>query len=255
MRRRRTYRRSYSRKNRLNLRVFTFPVKWHFNVPMTDPTGPVTQWNTFALNQASDTRYATLFDEYRIKKVRFVVRPVYNVAQQGFPVPAANPSDGNNLTAGLMNVESVIDYNSAVTFTNTSALNDYPSYKCTRGGQVHVRTLEPRINTPIWRGATSSSAYLARKPGWIGTQYPDVPHFGLAVRYPAMPILPATTAPGWLVEVTMTVQFRGIDSQASGGITEDINDENQALYEAPVRPLPNATDVDSDFGGELGGPP
>lgn len=116
-----------------------------------------------ALPNASE--FTTLYDQYRIKQVKFKLLPRGNSSDVGTQ---------NNLGS----LFSVIDRDDAAAPGNINTLLQYQNMKQTRSSQSHTRIFRLTFNTSA---LDSAGVPLGNKvtTGWIDCASSTVPHYGL----------------------------------------------------------------------------
>jgi len=112
------------------------------------------------------TDMTALFDEFMIDHVVVKFMPMYNAQ------PLAAP--GTTLNCVL---STVLDYDDATTPTHAQ-MRQYATYKETYAGEIHTRSIAPKINTILLNTGGALTAQGGRR-GWVDCAYADVPHFGL----------------------------------------------------------------------------
>jgi len=209
-RKRYTRRKSVARKRSRNLMVYNFKLNGTQMINNLPPQSTNNgAWFTPSLQNVTNIQYTSLFDEYKINKVVMKIDSFTDDMDAGIAVP----QDGTPYVPYNYNyrgfIESIIDYNSPLGVpVESSTLNDYPSYKITRGTRPHVRVFTPMIQTPIWMGGTDLTGMQSQKSKWISTAYNNVPHLGCFVRLPRTQL--NTSTPFWKISWTLYCSFRGI---------------------------------------------
>lgn len=193
-RRRSTYRRRSYRRRRYASRNDN--KVYRFNQPFSKATvtanGSIQYFAyTFSLADLSQaSSFDALFDQYRIRKIRFTCRPMQNV------VDALNVSTNP--------VVSVIDYDGAGPSDYTSAAN-YQTQKITSPEQIHNRIFIPRVRREIYSSALSTG-YETALPPWLDTLYTSIPHFGVHFIFPEG----TSTNQTWIMEGRMYFECRNV---------------------------------------------
>jgi len=137
-----------------------------------------------ALSSFNDAgSYAAVFDQYRIVQltIEFIPR-------------------GTNVNASPL--YSVIDYDDNTSLASLNALNSYDSVMVTQAGQIHTRTLNPRIAVSAYSTTFNSFANLTANT-WIDAASPNVTYYGLKVYLPT-----GATVEVYDVNVRGILQFR-----------------------------------------------
>ena len=148
------------------------------------------------------TSLSAIFDQYRIREVRFTIIP---------------RSNNNNLQTQLSfgwlepSIHTVIDYDDDTVPTSLDALVEYDTYKATRGTATHVRVLKPRPAVPVYSGPASTAYAMPTWAPWINCADPDVPHYGIKGVF--LPFTTNVTETGSLVydlKIDYILEFRAI---------------------------------------------
>lgn len=128
--------------------------------------GAAYSFNISSLPDVTD--FTTLFDQYKLNKVEFTL------------IPNITSNDMNPVSTyyEMPNVHTVIDRDDDSAITSLTSLMQYPSYRRTRGHQVHKRTFVPALAQTIFKTA-STTGTAQKAPMWLDLTDTTVPHFGL----------------------------------------------------------------------------
>lgn len=131
---------------------------------------------SFTLSQvAGSSDFTSLYDQYRINGVKYMLIPRGNTAEITAASGASAVYQGQST-----GVFSIIDYDDNTAPTSISQLMEYQNVKMTRAHQMHSRYIKPRLNlqgiTNIGTGATGQ---IMNTRGWLDCTNTNVPHFGL----------------------------------------------------------------------------
>jgi len=133
--------------------------------------GALAQAYSFNLNSLPNvTELSNLFDQYRINAISFTM------------IPNVTGNDMNPVSTyyEMPNVHSVIDFDDDAAPAAVTELMQYPSYRRTRGTQIHTRYFKPCIAQTIYKtGATTGTSQ--RRAWWLDLADTTVPHFGLKI--------------------------------------------------------------------------
>lgn len=126
----------------------------------SDPTNDQFGGFVYSLqNLPSYTDFTTLFDQYRIDKIRVTFYPRQNVTNGTFPSPT-------NDTVQSCQVFSVVDYDDGTAPTALDQLLQYQNLKTTRGLQVHSRTFKPGVEIAQTNNGTLAGSMVKKSP-WL----------------------------------------------------------------------------------------
>lgn len=114
------------------------------------------------------TEFTALFDQYRIVGVEVQL------------IPNVTGSDANPLSTVVLlpNVHTVIDYDDDSTVGTLTTLMKYPSYRRTRGNQVHKRFLRPAAQIEVYKTAGTMGT-SAKWGQWLDCGDSTIPLFGM----------------------------------------------------------------------------
>lgn len=136
--------------------------------------------------------FVALYDVFKIQKVTISIIPQFNVQQVG-GAGATPPVTGQSIYPGF---HSCIDYNDITAPTTITDLVEYATYKNTRGGRTHTRTLKPKYLIASMVGgsgtnvAEESGKWLNTNSGTIAAPTPSVvPHYGIKLLSDTVPTL------------------------------------------------------------------
>lgn len=145
-------------------------------------SGGVIQYGAFAFKiNLSDvnnvTEFTSLFDRYKIKKVKVVLTPFFNMGVTGAAYSAGS-AQANVL------VHTAIDYDDVTIPSADDAginiLRQYETYKVTRlGSRRLVRTWTPRFAQAVYGSGAFTSYVQGSKTIWLDCASPDIEHYGL----------------------------------------------------------------------------
>lgn len=131
--------------------------------------GAVSTGYSFSISTLPDIAdFTALFDQYKLNKIEFTL------------VPNITSNDMNPVTTyyEMPNVHTIIDRDDDATPGALINLMQYPSYRRTRGHQVHKRVWVPSLAQTIYK--TASTTGTAQKgPMWLDLADTTLPHFGL----------------------------------------------------------------------------
>lgn len=176
-------RRYVGRKLRVSrLRGLRQPVQYfkrtqYINDGIVIAPNPVPAWRTGAysfnmVNIPSVTDFTTLYDQYKIKGIKFTLIPKYNSVDIG-----PNPTSGNIIQQ--TQVATVLDYDDINNPGTLDVLLQYQSLKITRGGKTHSRYFKPSQLTNVYRGALVPDGHSVSKAKWNDMAYLDIVHYGV----------------------------------------------------------------------------
>lgn len=175
---RRSNRRRAGRRSRIPRKPSPALVHYHKKTVYIRNWQTVTAATGFSINrtfQLSDLggealNLASLYQLFCLKAVKVDIIPQANVNQIGL--------------SGAPNIHSVIDYQDNTAKT-TAQMQEYNSYKMTRGQRTHTRYFKPRLLDTMYSGSVIGPAYISSKgPQWLMTQSNQsvaAPHYGLDV--------------------------------------------------------------------------
>lgn len=133
-----------------------------------------------------------LYDSYSIRKIVVKIIPKFT-----------------EITSSLNNLSPIIsatDMDDAdVTGLSPNEIAAYQTSKITRGNRVHTRVYRPTVKSDVLAGAP---AYSIMKSPWLDLDNDSVPHYGLKVAIPGLPV--GATALDYDLQVTLYVCFRGV---------------------------------------------
>jgi len=158
---------------------------------------PVTNTYYFtlgALDQAST--FVSLFDQYRIDAIRFIMKPYSNAVQ----VPTAS-------TTSFQGMYNVIDYDNSTALGSTLAARQYDNCMETEPYETWCRVFRPRIAMSAYNG--SFAGYANMQPEWIDCANSDVRHYGIKLYLPPCTASQAILQ-SWNVQVEYFISFRSM---------------------------------------------
>jgi len=154
--------------------------------------GNVTAGIVFKLaNLSNVTAFQSLFDQYRICAVDFVLRPRCN----SFVATASSSPPPLYL---------VIDYDNSGSFSSVSQALEYSTCSIVEVYQSVRRAFQPRFALAAYQGAFTG---YSSQTGWIDCAYPSVEHYG--IRY-WLPTCTASFTPEWDIDVKYHLEFRNV---------------------------------------------
>lgn len=158
---------------------------------------------TFTMNSLPDAAAMTnIYDEYMITKVKCIIRPTANVAAASSGPQSIAP----HTYSGLGLIHSCIDYNDDTVPGSVGAVTSYRNSKTTRSDRIHIRSLAPKPQAVIYRGALANGYMPTR--AWIPVAYNDTPHYALKVMFEGGPGDPAYYSYLAAIQLQITVLFR-----------------------------------------------
>jgi len=116
--------------------------------------------------------YATLYDEYKINKVKVTFYPNWTVS---------TPLDSQQDTSLI---HTVIDYDDSNPLPSLNTAQTYSTYQCHSLKKIFIRTIYPKVAVPIYTDTTqlyTSIGTMPKPSTWIDLANPTVPHYGLKV--------------------------------------------------------------------------
>ncbi len=147
----------------------------------------------FRLNALPDyTEFTTLFDQYRIDKVKVQFMPRGNSSEVG--------TNNNNCK-----IFTVLDYDDDTAPASIDAVCEYDNLRTGTYDKDHTRSLVPKFSDAIYQSAVATA--YGPKTGWLDCSYPAVPHYGL--KY----VLQATAAASNVIidiKYTYYVSFKAV---------------------------------------------
>lgn len=152
----------------------TIKRRWLFPSGAIIQNGATVSYNAenFQLsNLPSYSEFTTLFDMYRLAKVKITFYPAFNVA-------AATDNAVPNRNPGIGRIYMVTDFNDSTPPTTVDSLLEYDKCKVRYLAKPVVHTVMwPRVASTIFQTGMTA-AYGTGKPMWINSAYPSVPHYG-----------------------------------------------------------------------------
>lgn len=123
---------------------------------------------------------SSLYDMFRIKKIRISIIPTSNINTM---YQATNVAAGGLLNY-INHIHSAIEYGILVSPTQASDLQQYQTYKKTRMTRTHTRIVYPRVHVAICTPTNINVAYLEQSASntWFDMQQaPSIAFNGLRV--------------------------------------------------------------------------
>jgi len=144
---------------------------------------------TFSLADTADSSaYGVVWDSWRIAQVTIKIIPV-----------VTNTSVGSSLFSAL-------DYDDSNAVT-VAGLLQYDTLMQTQAGQLHVRTLNPRIQVAVYAAGAAVPA-MASRSQWCDVSSSNTFYYGVKVGLPAVPT-GTTPLPIYGVYADILYQFTG----------------------------------------------
>lgn len=126
----------------------------------SDPTNDTFQGLVFSLqNLPQYTDFTTLFDQYRINKIKMTLYPRQNVTNGTFPSPTTDAVQS-------CQVFSVIDMDDGTAPVGLDTLLQYQNLKTTRGLRQHSRTFKPGVEIAQTNNGTLAGSMVKKSP-WL----------------------------------------------------------------------------------------
>lgn len=141
--------------------------------------------------------FTTLYDQYRINKVKLSFVPEYS---------SLGPVD-QTAAYPMPNLHTAIDLDDSAFTGPLTELMQYPGYKRTRGNATHSRYWTPSVSTEVFRSAVTTS-YAPKTRQWLDFAVADVPHYGL--KYFVDPGPASGTQWTWQVYLTIYFTCKGV---------------------------------------------
>lgn len=165
-------------------------VRTSFDDLVTATSGSVvTRGFAFTLNQMNIG--SGFFDRYRIDAIRFNVVPRNNAI---------------GLTAGLVDLFFVIDYDNVSALSSTSQAQAYATCLKLAPGESASRTFAPNLAIASYTG-TIFSGFANQKPQWIDAGSASVQHYGVKLYVPATGLVGQTVFQQWDINVECFLSF------------------------------------------------
>jgi len=143
------------------------------------------------------TEFTSLFDQYRIRKVKIVLVPNFG--------PNTVPSGGAFLSN--FSVNTVLDYNDVTAPANLNELLEYQNMRRTKGTREHKRYFTPAVAfSESTVGATT--AIDSKFSPWLSTSQAGTLHFGL--KYYAGAIGATTDTLRYQAYITYYIQCKNV---------------------------------------------
>ncbi|AUM61913.1 capsid [uncultured virus] len=189
LRRNRRYRRMFKRRmykySRSGQKVQLF-TRWMKLNPITGTTGTTETsfGQSFKLNQLPNwTEFQNLYDEYKIKAVKFTLIPASNVTLYSSAFPAITDQ-----TLQSNKYFTCFDYND-VTTISADAIRQYATCKMTTGTRLHKRFIYPRVTTAVAEGSGAYGTATSMRQPWINMASNDTQFFGIkgCITHPTLP--------------------------------------------------------------------
>lgn len=112
----------------------------------------------------NSSEFTTLFDQYRIDKVKIRFMPRANSSEVG-------------TNQGMIKLFTAVDYDDITTPTSIAELLQYQNCKVVPSTAITTRVLKPAFASQVYQSATSTG-YGARR-GWLDCDNNAVQHFGI----------------------------------------------------------------------------
>lgn len=160
----------------------------------------------------NSTEFTTLFDSYRIVKVKQVF--MYTATSSEQPDAVASETLVGHMIPYMY---SILDYDDGtpVSFpagaTKYDEYDQYPNGKTRRLDRVFTRTFKPRCTESIYAGAVSTAYGLAPSKTWIDCSRADVQYYGHKWAIDKHTAGGTNDPLGYLyIKTTVWLQFKGI---------------------------------------------
>lgn len=148
---------------------------------------------TFKLSNIADyTSYTSLFDQYQITAIDFILRPRNNVTNSA------------SIAVTLAPLLLVIDYDDATSPASASVLQQYQNVMVVESYQSVRRVFKPSYTNFAYQGATPGYSV---NQGWCDCAYPDILHYGIKYYIGATGV---SNYPDWDVCVYYHISFRNV---------------------------------------------
>jgi hypothetical protein len=157
---------------------------------------PVANVYNFTLGNLDGASQLSIWDQYRIDAIRFVIVPQNNAVQLV-----------TNSSTSLVELYCVIDYDDSNSLTSTGAARKYDNCIILAPGESLERTFQPRMAVPSYSGTFSSFTNLS--PQWIDTAYTGVQHYGVKIYIPTTTAA-QTTLQSWNIQIEYYISFRSL---------------------------------------------
>lgn len=194
-RRRRFTRRTRGRKP-LNSRIYTVRFNQASELQTTDgTTGNLNAGIGIQLNSCLGyDKWASQFDQYRIKKWIITWRPIYTESTVG-------------TSSDIGWFYSYPDHDDLSAAPSIDAARSRTKYRETKGNRIHKRVINPSVLTPKYRTAGTSLTFATGPTWgqWIDSRDYDVLHYG--IKFGAKTSTPSRPL-GFEVHGTVYVQFK-----------------------------------------------
>jgi len=156
-----------------------------------DTVGSVYGGTYFFLGQVpGSSDFTNLFDQYRIRKV--VLQ--FKANQQSF-----TSSTGSSAVTNIpTRIVTAIDYDDSVAPTSLNELREYNTAQVNTMVESFTREIRPAVSIMAYEGVGST--------GWISTNDPGVPHYGIKWAVPSA--VASTNGYQLAVEATYHLEFR-----------------------------------------------
>jgi hypothetical protein len=134
------------------------------------------------------------WDQYKIKAIRFSIRPQNNAVQLV-----------TNSTTTVVPLYCVIDYDDATALASVAAAEAYSTCISLSAGESCERLFQPRMAVAAYSGAFASFANMADQ--WIDANSTNVQHYGVKLYIPGG-AAGQTQLQSWDVFIEYFIQFR-----------------------------------------------
>lgn len=118
----------------------------------------------FALSDlANYTEFTSLYDQYKIRAIKFSLIPRVTEADTSQSVPT---------------VSTCIDFDDNTAPSSIDDMVQYQNFKMTRGNKIHNRYWKPAVSSMAWNSGVGT-AYTVSKNLWIDVGSSGIPYFGI----------------------------------------------------------------------------
>lgn len=127
-------------------------------------------WSVSLGQLPNSSEFTNLYDKYKIISAKFQVVPIFNV----------NSMQTNEQ---LVPVLYVHDYDDSGPLSSDAEYYQFSNFKQRRAGTVFNIMLYPKVATTVYNTALTSG-YATQRPMWLDCDSPNVPHYGLKIKFP-----------------------------------------------------------------------
>lgn len=112
---------------------------------------------------ANYTEFTSLYDQYKIKAIKFTLLPRVTEADVAQAVPT---------------VSTCIDLDDNTAPSSIDDMVQYQNFRMTRGNVAHTRYWKPAVSSMAWNSGVGT-AYTVSKNLWIDVGSSGIPYFGI----------------------------------------------------------------------------